>query len=224
LDHRALPASGLKLGCPSCLAIREVPSFGQSFVRDRSNGWVTRKPFQINPSSRKHAPLFYVVAASKNFIKYCDSAIKQTSLGAINDREPPPPANDAAPRRHTPRTRLHNAGYLRDKRDPRGKALGVLKESPRKIAPGEPEWDPQTGDHLVRTTPVITIVATLMGSSMAFAFTANASSTLLHDKHTNFVDTAYYHTHMQNYSSGMRRDINRYNFERYYIHRPHAQY
>ena len=76
----------------------------------------------------------------------------------------------------------------------------------------------------MRTTPVITIVATLMGSSMAFAFTANTSSTLLHDEHANFVDTAYYHTHMQNYSNGMRRDINRYNFERYYIHRPRFQY
>jgi hypothetical protein len=84
------------------------------------------------------------------------------------------------------------------------------------------------GDYLVRTMPVVVMAATatLMGSSMAFAFSANTSSTLpcyLHTKST-FVDVAYYHTHIQNYSSGTRRNITRYDFDRYYIHRPHVHY
>jgi hypothetical protein len=73
---------------------------------------------------------------------------------------------------------------------------------------------------------VMAATATVMGSSMAFAFTANTSSTFLRYQHTKsaFVYAAHYHNHIQNYSSGTRRNITRYDIERYYIHRPHAHY
>jgi hypothetical protein len=78
----------------------------------------------------------------------------------------------------------------------------------------------------VRTMLVVVMAATVMGSSMAFALSANTSSTFLRYQHTKsaFVCTAHYHTHFQNYSSGTRRNIMRYDIDRYYIRRPHVHY
>jgi hypothetical protein len=82
------------------------------------------------------------------------------------------------------------------------------------------------GDYLVRTPLVVIMAATLMGSSMAFAFAANTSSTFLRYQHPEsvFVYGTHYHTHIQNYSSGTRRNITRYDIERYYMHRSHVHY
>jgi hypothetical protein len=78
----------------------------------------------------------------------------------------------------------------------------------------------------VRTMLLVTTAATLMGSSMAFAFTANTTPTFLSDLYTKSasVYAAHYHTHIQSYSGGTRRDITRYGIERYYTHRPHVHY
>jgi hypothetical protein len=78
----------------------------------------------------------------------------------------------------------------------------------------------------MRTMLVVITAATLMGSSMASAFTANTNSTLLHHRSTQsaFIYAAYYHPHIQSYSSGTRRDITRYSIEHYYTHRPHVHY
>jgi hypothetical protein len=78
----------------------------------------------------------------------------------------------------------------------------------------------------VRTMLLVTTVATLMGSSMAFAFTANTTPLFLSDLHTKstLAYAAHYHTHIQSYSGGMRRDITRYSIERYYTRRPHVHY
>jgi hypothetical protein len=74
----------------------------------------------------------------------------------------------------------------------------------------------------VRTMLLVTTAAT----SMAFAFTANATPLFLSDLYTKstLAYAAYYHTHIQSYSGGTRRDITRYSIERYYTHRPHVHY
>jgi hypothetical protein len=63
----------------------------------------TRKPFQINPSTRRHGPLFYVPAVSNNCIMNFYSAIKQTLLAAINDHAPPRQQCPSMQLRRTPR-------------------------------------------------------------------------------------------------------------------------
>ena len=78
----------------------------------------------------------------------------------------------------------------------------------------------------MRTTLLVTTVATLTGSPMAFAFTANTTPLFHSDLHTKSTSAyaAYYHTHMQSYFGGTRRDITRHSIERYYTHRPHVHY
>lgn len=70
------------------------------------------------------------------------------------------------------------------------------------------------------------LLVTTVATSMACAFPANATPLFLSDLYTKstWAYAAYYHTHIQGYSGGTRRDITRYSIERYYTHRPHVHY
>jgi hypothetical protein len=75
----------------------------------------------------------------------------------------------------------------------------------------------------MRTMLVVIMTATLMGPSMAAGFTANTGSTPLRYQPA-FIAAGYYHTHIQGYAGGTRRDITRYSIEHYFTHRPHVHY
>jgi hypothetical protein len=135
------------MGRPTCLGIRELPS--RAIIHpagDQIDGWAAG--FQINPSPRKHVPLFYILAVSNNSIKtfllcHKTNIVRRDQRIANLLR----PTNNAVPCSLAARPcSLHYAAHLRSDRDPRSEALRVVKESPRNIRRGESEiGSTQTG-------------------------------------------------------------------------------
>ena len=82
----------------------------------------------------------------------------------------------------------------------------------------------------MRSTFLVLVASTVMNCSTAFAF---AASMPLCCQRVNapVIDAAYYRPHMQSYIGGgrsyffgERRNITRYNLERYNAHRPYGHY